>query len=288
MQSTVKFLPKSQVEIKVYVDQSDWQEAEKLALLEIGREMKAPGFRSGYIPLPMIKEKVGESPILLEESIRQLTNLAYQQSLQEYQLLPIELAHVSIPQMEKVDIQQTAVSQITSKPIEIIFTVTVWPKIKLGDYKKIVKETKSGKTIETAVNLQEAKVKAQKAKKETAKKAEEFIRKTPQEIKNEQAEKILNALVENIQFDLPEVLLRAEVDQRLKTAEEKTKKLGLTLEEYLFARADNLADFKDRVTQSAEQTLRTRLVLEEIANDLKHPLENEKDLGYIIEHLLKI
>lgn len=276
MQSIINFLPGSKVEIKAWADQNDWQEAEKLALQRLSQDMETPGFRPGRIPLSIVKESLGDSPLLLEEILKYLIDLTYKSAIHEHNLRFLEPAAVKLPQIEKDGNLLTAVNQIPSKPIEIIFTVTIWPKIKLGDYKKIVKETKSGKTIETAVNLQEAKVKAQKAKKETAKKA------------NEQAEKILNALVENIQFDLPEVLLRAEVDQRLKTTEEKTKKLGLTLEEYLFARADNLADFKDRVTQSAEQTLRTRIILQEIAKDLKHPLENEKDLGYIIEHLLKI
>lgn len=287
MQSIINFLPGSKVEIKAWADQNDWQEAEKLALQRLSQDMETPGFRPGRIPLSIVKESLGDSPLLLEEILKYLIDLTYKSAIHEHNLRFLEPAAVKLPQIEKDGNLLTAVNQIPSKPIEIIFTVTIWPKIKLGDYKKIVKETKSGKTIETAVNLQEAKVKAQKAKKETAKKAEEFIRKTPQEIKNEQAEKILNALVENIQFDLPEVLLRAEVDQRLKTTEEKTKKLGLTLEEYLFARADNLADFKDRVTQSAEQTLRTRIILQEIAKDLKHPLENEKDLGYIIDELME-
>lgn len=287
MQSTVNFLPGSKVEIKAFADINDWQKAEELALQKLGQEITMPGFRPGHIPLTIVKEKAARSPILLEETLKQLIALIYKQSLQEHQLRPIELAHVSIPQIGKDATLYAAVSQISSKPIEVIFTVSIWPKIKLGNYKRTVQEAKSGKTIETAVNLQEAKTKAEKAKKEAAGKIQESVQKTPQELKNEQTEKVLNALVENIQFDLPEVLLQTEVDQRLKMAEEDTKKLGLTLEEYLRARADNLADFKTRVTQSTETALRTRLILEEIGKDLGRPLENGKDLEYIIDYLLK-
>lgn len=126
MTSTVKKLPKSQVEITIHVPYADYMKAQKAALEEIGKNIKVDGFRPGHIPEAMIREKVSEATIqgfAMEHLIPQ----SYSQAVKEHDLFVIA--------QPKVEVK----TPVKNEGDELVYvaTVSVMPEVKLGDYKKI-------------------------------------------------------------------------------------------------------------------------------------------------------
>lgn len=146
MLATVKKLPKSQIEITITVPYSDYSAAEKAALVDLSKEIKVDGFRSGHIPEDVVREKVSKETIqgvILERIIPP----SYAKAVKENNLLVIS--------QPKVDIK----TPVTKEGEDLVYTATVsiMPEVKLGDYKKIkvkMKEVKvSKKEVDETIDM---------------------------------------------------------------------------------------------------------------------------------------
>ena len=126
MPTTVKKLPKSQVEITIHVAYEDYTKAEKKALQAIGKEIKIDGFRPGHIPEAMVREKVSEATIQ-GYALEQLIPLTYSKAVKEH-----DLNVIAQPKIE-------VITPVKKQGDELVYTATVsvMPDVTLGDYKKI-------------------------------------------------------------------------------------------------------------------------------------------------------
>jgi len=126
MESSVKKLPKSQVEITVTVPYEEYLKAEKHALEEISNGLKIEGFRPGHIPEDVIREKVDEQTIR-QVAIEHLLPMTYSKAVQEHK--------VDVIARPKVDIK-TPIKKAGDE-LTYVATVSIMPEIRMGDYKKI-------------------------------------------------------------------------------------------------------------------------------------------------------
>lgn len=141
MSTTVKKLPKSQVEITIHVPYEEYQTAEKAALVEISKNIKIDGFRPGHIPEDVIREKVSESTIQ-GFALENLIPVSYSKAVKEHDL------HV---------IAQPKIAVLTpvKNPGDVLIytaTVSVMPEVTLGDYKKIKVKMKEVKVEKKEVD----------------------------------------------------------------------------------------------------------------------------------------
>jgi FKBP-type peptidyl-prolyl cis-trans isomerase (trigger factor) len=132
---TVKSLEHSQVEISSSIPADHFKTFRAQALKNINEEVTIDGFRKGKVPDAILVAKVGEMTILEEMAQLAIADI--------YPSLVIE---------EKIDVIGRPEIQITkiADGDELGFKVVtaVLPEVKLGDYKKIAKETKSDEKIE--------------------------------------------------------------------------------------------------------------------------------------------
>ncbi len=146
MPATVKKLPRSLIEITITVPYSDYSKAEKTAILEIGKEMKIDGFRSGHVPEDVVREKTSADTIR-GVTLEHIIPPSYAKAVKENDLLVIS--------QPKVDIK----TPVTKEGEDLVYvaTVSVMPEVKLGDYKKIkvkMKEVKvSKKEIDETIEM---------------------------------------------------------------------------------------------------------------------------------------
>ncbi len=126
MKSSVKKLPKSQVELTISVPYEEYLQAEKHALEHISEELKVEGFRPGHIPEDVIREKVDEQTIR-EVTIEHLLPMTYANAVKEHK--------VDVIARPKIDIK-TPIKKAGDE-LTYVATVSIMPEIKMGDYKKI-------------------------------------------------------------------------------------------------------------------------------------------------------
>jgi trigger factor len=124
METTLKELPNSRVEVEVDVAAADVEKATSRAARAMAKEMRMPGFRAGKAPASLVIPRLGFSPVL-QEAIREALPEWYELALFDSGVSPIgdpSIEMVSMPENE-------------GEPLKFKFEVGVRPAAKLGDYK---------------------------------------------------------------------------------------------------------------------------------------------------------
>jgi trigger factor len=124
MQTTLKELPNSRVEVAVEVPAADVEKATSRAARAMAKEMRMPGFRAGKAPPSLVIQRLGFGPVL-QEAIRDALPEWYELALFDANVSPIgdpSIEMVSTPEDE-------------GEPLEFKFEVGVRPEAKLGTYK---------------------------------------------------------------------------------------------------------------------------------------------------------
>lgn len=141
MTSTVKKLPKSQVEITIKVSYEAYKKAEQAALKKISKEIKVDGFRAGHIPEAIVREKV---PAVTIEgfTMEELVPTSYTEAVKEHKLFVIA--------QPKIEVK----TPVKNEGDELVYiaTVALMPEVDLGDYKKIKVKAKDVKVSKKEVD----------------------------------------------------------------------------------------------------------------------------------------
>jgi trigger factor len=144
MQTTLKELPNSRVEVEVEVPAADVEKATSRAARAMAKEMRMPGFRAGKAPPSLVIQRLGFGPVL-QEAIRDALPEWYELALFDAGVSPIG----------DPDIEMVAVPDNEGEPLKLKFEVGVRPAAKLGDYKglEVGKEEKEvpDEIVETEV-----------------------------------------------------------------------------------------------------------------------------------------
>jgi trigger factor len=97
-------------------------------------------------------------------------------------------------------------------------------------------------------------------------------------------ERALNTLVEQVDFELPEALVRSEMDDHLHRFIHRLEDNELTLEDYFGASGIDQDEFLDDLKKQAELSLRNQLVFEAVAKDAEIQVTPE-DLSSVLQGL---
>ncbi|OJU84782.1 MAG: trigger factor [Solirubrobacterales bacterium 70-9] len=124
MQTTLKELPESRVEVQAEVPAEDVRRAANRTARAMARELRLPGFRKGKAPPALVIQRMGFGAVL-SEAIRDALPEWYEAALLDAGVTPIgdpEIDMVSTPEEE-------------GEPLAFKFEVAVRPVAKLGEYK---------------------------------------------------------------------------------------------------------------------------------------------------------
>ena len=124
-----KKVEKSKVELRIELDEKEWQEVIKQAANKLSQGLKVSGFRPGKAPLEVVINEVGETRVV-SEAAELAINKFYILALKEHQILPIVPPKISV---EKVELKT---------PLIFTAEVVTMPEVELGDYKTIKVEKK--------------------------------------------------------------------------------------------------------------------------------------------------
>lgn len=124
MQTSVKELPDSRVQVEVEVPADDVQRAVNRAARAMAKEMRMPGFRKGKTPASLVTQRLGFGSVL-SEAIREGLPEWYERALLDTAITPI-----GDPSIEMTDTPENE-----GEPLSFQFEVGVRPKAELGEYK---------------------------------------------------------------------------------------------------------------------------------------------------------
>ena len=124
MQTTLKELPNSRVEVAVEVPAADVDKATARTARAMAKEMRMPGFRAGKAPPSLVIQRLGFGSVL-QEAIRDALPEWYELALFDAGVSPIG----------DPNIEMTSAPEDEGQPLSFKFEVGVRPVAKLGEYK---------------------------------------------------------------------------------------------------------------------------------------------------------
>ncbi len=124
METTLKELPNSRVEVEADVPAADVDKATARTARAMAKEMRMPGFRAGKAPPSLVIQRLGFGPVL-QEAIRDALPEWYERALLDAGVSPIG----------EPDIEMLSTPGDEGEPLKFKFAVGVRPPAQLGTYK---------------------------------------------------------------------------------------------------------------------------------------------------------
>ncbi len=236
MKSEVKKVGKSQLEIKITVPHSRVGEELEKILDAASKDIEIEGFRKGYAPKNLVREKI-DTPKAYGEVVNRLAAEGYNAAVKEHLLKP-----VVNPQIEIIQFEPEANKDFVFKA-----TTAERPEVKLGDYKKELAKLKVQKPAEGIIGPDGKPIKP------------------PSETSGPTIADVLQAVLKTTEIEIPEILTENEVTRMLSRLVDQTARLGLTVEQYLQSQNKSAEQLRTEYAQQAEETLKAELVLDELA-----------------------
>jgi len=143
MKVDIKKLPKSEIEMLIEFDPTEWGKFVDQAVQQLSKEVKIDGFRPGAAPRQLLEQKIGQGKIL-EQAADLAVRQGYTKAIKEN----------NVDVIGQPEIQVLKVAQ--ENPFEFKAKVAVLPEIDLADYKEIAKADKPKKKDEIKITEKEA------------------------------------------------------------------------------------------------------------------------------------
>lgn len=244
----IKKLPKNTVEISVKITKDEVNKEYQKAFESLSRELTVEGFRKGNAPKAIAQKHIKKEDVY-QQLLRDLLPRVYDDIVRKEALKPI----IS-PKIELVNSKENEDWQILIKLAEK-------PLINLGDYKALIKEVKSkNKKEDIWVPGKD------KTKNDTQTKMNK------QKLLNE----ILTELLKKVKCEISDLIIEAELEQRLSKLLDDIQKIGLTVEAYLKSKGTNIDQLKQQFAREIEDTYKLEFILTEIANEADIKVEQSE------------
>lgn len=251
MTSTINKQSDGTIELTITIPWADVKQAYDAAIEEHISAIELPGFRKGKAPRALAEEKLDKTHVY-EDVLRTIIPKYYNEALTAQKIRPVVMPKIELK--EATEGKDWVIRAITCEK----------PSVTLGEYKKAVAELNATKhkKIWTPGQGEEPKD-AEKEQKASL-------------------DEILKALYSTITITLPAILLEQEVNRLLSDLIDQTKKLGLTVEQYLSSTGRTSETLKADYNEQAKHTLTLEFALEEIA-DKEGVLISDDDIDAVVK-----
>jgi len=242
MQTKIEKQPKSTIKMTVVIENSAVKDFYEKEVSHAVEHVEIQGFRKGTAPKEMVIEKVGNSR-LYGDTINSLLQHYYPQALKENHLNPI-----SNP---KVDIKEFDIS----KDLEFTAEFAVRPEVKIGDYKKALKDYYKEKTEK----LEAAKL--EKSKEEGDDKKEEQEHDHHHDHVHIGSNEVIDILIKETKTEVSDILLEEETDRMMTRLVEQLETIKLPLDKYLEAQGKTAEELRKEYNDMSEKNIKAELVM---------------------------
>ncbi len=143
MNTAIKHLSDTKVELTITLGAKELADAEKVALVKLSHDIKVPGFRKGKVPIAVAAKNV-DPAVLQEQTLDNALSKAVATAFIEEKLQALDRPAVEVKKF------------VPGESMEFTAEVEIIPKITLGDYKKLKvateKVTVTTKEIDEIIN----------------------------------------------------------------------------------------------------------------------------------------
>lgn len=236
-----------------------WSKAEPeyiKARAKVARTVKVPGFRQGKVP-PDVAEKMAGNEKIIDTALDTLLPEFYAAAIKKENKAPL-----TQPQFRGIKIEAGSDWVIAAEIAEK-------PEVKLGDFKKIVKEAKKH-AVEKIAEEEKAIEKPRSAVTEEQKK--EFT-----------LQHIYQHLSEDLKPQIPELLVRREVEYDLDQLARQLQSVNFTFQQYLERRQMTEQQLSQQMAMAAVGRLQIIFILDEIAKTNKIEVSEDEVETYLKE-----
>jgi len=278
------------ITLEIEEEYSGFEQAVNRTLVEVGKEIKIPGFRAGKAPKEIIERSINRDVVESRAAQNLIADL-YPQILDEAKIEVVDFPKVEILQQEK------------SKPFVFKLMVEVFPEVKLGKYKglkvdKEIVEVSEDEILKMLTNIQERFARTgPDGKKELPPLDDEFAKKvsshkTLNELKAEARQvlerdrkaaveasvkdKLIAAASAEAKVDIPKGMVKREVDVMLDELRTSLSQGNLTLEDYLKGIKKEEKALREELGKSAEIRVKGKVILRAVAEEEKIKINNEE------------
>jgi|LAHS01.1.fsa_nt_gb trigger factor len=126
MQHTIEKISDSQEKLIVEVDQKVWKDAQAKAFQKVAARVSIPGFRPGKAPKEMVEKAINQEAVY-NEAVESVLTPVYSDVLTEEKITPFFRPSVNV-------------TKLTPDALEIVYTIVLFPSVKLGEYKGLKAE----------------------------------------------------------------------------------------------------------------------------------------------------
>lgn len=249
--STLKNLPNQTAEIEIYIPWTDIKTSYDQITLEAVSQMEIPGFRKGKAP-KSIAEKHLDKTKIYEQVVQKILPKAYADAVKVHNLKPITNPKLEITKAKE------------NEQWVIKTTIALFPKVVLKDYKKKVQDLKKSK-IKIWI--------------------------PGKDIKNDKPPKpsldeLVKVITDEAEVEMSDLLLEQEVNRLLSDLIDQTKRLGMTVEQYLMAKGKTSDLLRQEYQTQARKNLSLEFILNEISDQEKIQV-TQKDIDDVISKIEK-
>jgi len=248
MKTQIEKLPKSTIKMTVTIENDKVKEFYEKEVEKAIENTEIQGFRKGTAPKEMVIEKVGNSK-LYGDAVNNLLQNFYPQALKENKLLPVSNPKVEIKEFD------------VEKDLEFTAEFAIRPDVKIGDYRKALK------------NYYEEK--DEKLKKEKLEK----LKKNPEKEEDHThigPNEVIDILLKESEVEISDILIEEESDRLMTRLMDQLETIKLPIEKYLKAQEKNADELRSEYNKIAENNIKAEFVLSHLVELEKIEVSNQE------------
>lgn len=290
---TITRLPGSMVEIKGELSWDAFEIYEKDSFKHLSANLEIDGFRKGNVPADMAKKYIGDEIILTDMAER---------AMQEF--YPTIVKEQKLDLIGRPELAVTKIAR--GNALGFTITAAILPDIVLPDYKKLAKKAEAVEALPTIpedvdkvvedlrhmrayghvhgpADNHEHTEELPEVNDEFAKSfgnfdsvdamrekiTENITREKSQEAKDKRRISIMESIIAETSFDIPEIVLDSEKQKMLSQIEADVARAGFTLDAYLEQTQKTKEGLLSEFAPEAEKRARFQLVINAISRDAK-------------------
>lgn len=217
------------IELRLILPWDLVKKTQEVVMEEMSKGVTLPGFRKGKAPKKLVEESLNKSRVR-DEVIRHLLPQAYAEAVKTNNIKPIIDPNIHVDE-----------ALVDGKDWEFHALTCEAPVIDLKNYKEVVgKITAKSKIVVPGKESEAPKF-----------------------------EEIINALLETVDVNIPNVLVEREADRLLSQTLDEIKKLGMTLDQYLASTKKTAEQIRADYSQKAIRDLKLEFILQKVAETEK-------------------
>ncbi|MCX6757436.1 MAG: trigger factor [Candidatus Nomurabacteria bacterium] len=320
MKINIKKLPQSMVEIEGELEAEIFESYYTKALKKIGENLEIDGFRKGKVPENILVSKVPEIKIL-EEMAEMALGENYGKILDENKIDAISRPEIMItklarnnplgfniktailPEVKMADYKEIAKKVLKEIPEEdknivvsgdevekVILDIrkSRAPRVEVAEGAEAKEGEKELEPVLPELNDEFVKGMGPFENVDDFKKKlkENLILEKTNQSKEKTRIKMIEAIIEKSEMELPEILVKSETDKIIHRMQGDIAQMGLKFEDYLVHLKKTIDEIRADFRKDAEQRSRLSLVLANIAK-LENIKPAEEDIEHEVSHILE-